>query len=106
VQNIKDGKPVEVNRGGKEVHVSDVAKAIQILLSADSVAGQAYSCYDQYISEFDVATIAKEICGSKSEIIGEQRRPKHEIDSSKIRSLGMEFGGEELLRDTLKKMLM
>ena len=105
VQNIKDGKPVEVNRGGKEVHVSDVAKAIQILLAADSVAGQAYSCYDRYISEFDVATMAKEICGSNSDIIGGQKRPKHEIDSSKIRSLGMEFGGDELLRQTIVKML-
>lgn len=105
VQKVKDGKPVEVKRGGKEVHVSDVAKAIQVLLGNDSVAGQAYSCYDRYISEFDVATMAKEICGSNSEIIGEQKRPKHEIDSSKIRSLGMEFGGEVLLRDTLMKML-
>ena len=105
LQDIKAGKPVEVKRGGKEVHVSDVAKAIQILLSADSVAGQAYSCYDRYISEFDVATMAKEICGSDSEIIGSQKRPKHEIDSSKIRSLGMEFGGQELLRKTMMEML-
>ena len=105
VQSIKDGKQVEVNRGGKEVHVSDVAKAIQILLDTDSVAGQAFSCYDRYISEFDVATMAKEICGSSSEIIGEQKRPKHEIDSSKLRSLGMEFGGGELLRETLTEML-
>ena len=105
LQDIKDGKPVEVKRGGKEVHVSDVAKAIQILLTADSVAGQAYSCYDRYISEYDVATMAKEICGSDSEIVGEQKRPKHEIDSSKIRSLGMEFGGEVVLRQTLEKML-
>ena len=105
VRSIKDGKSVEVNRGGKEVHVSDVAKAIQILLGADSVTGQAYSCYDRYISEFDVATIAKEICGSSSEIVGGQKRPKHEIDSSKIGSLGMKFGGEELLRETIAKML-
>ncbi len=105
VSDIKDGKAVEVKRGGKEVHVSDVGKAIRILLNADSVAGQAYSCYDRYISEFDVANMAKEICGSDSEIIGAQKRPQHEIDCSKIRSLGMEFGGEQLLRKTLVKML-
>jgi len=105
VRDIKDGKSVEVNRGGKEVHVSDVAKAIQILLAADSVAGQAFSCYDRYISQFDVATMAKEICGSDSEIVGGQKTPKHNIDSSKIRSMGMEFGGNELLRKTIVKML-
>jgi len=105
VQKVKAGKPVEVNRGGKEVHVSDVGKAIQILLNADSVSGQAYSCCDRYISEYDVATMAKEICRSDSEIIGEQTRPKHEIDSSKIRSLGMQFGGEALLRKTVEQQL-
>jgi len=105
VRDIKQGNPVKVTKGGKEVHVADVAKAIQILLSADGVAGQAYSCYDRYISQFDVATMARSLCGSDSEIVGEQKRPKHEIDSSRIRALGMEFGGTERLEATVTQML-
>lgn len=105
IQDVAHGRPVEVRRGGKEVHVADVAKAIQVLLNADGIAGQVYSCYDRYISEFDVATIAREICGSESEIIGGQKRPQHEIDSSKIKSLGMEFGGADRLRETIEQML-
>lgn len=105
VRNVAGSNSVKVNRGGKEVHVGDVAKAIQVLLSADGVSGQAYSCYDRYISEFDVATVAKRICGSSSEIVGAQKRPKHEIDSSKIKALGMEFGGEARLEQTVKALL-
>lgn len=105
VQNIAQGKTVEVNRGGKEVHVADVAKAIELLLNADGIHGQAYSCYDRYISEYDVATMAKELTGSDSQIIGEQMRPKNNIDNSKIKALGMEFGGTQRLRATLQQMI-
>lgn len=105
VRDISQGKPVTVTRGGKEVHVSDVARAIALLLRADGVSGQAYSCYDRYISEFDVATMTREICGSQSEIVGEQKRPKHEIDSSKIKKLGMTFGGDRILRKTVEQLL-
>lgn len=105
VQDVASGKPVRVQRGGKEVHVADVAKAIQILLLADGVTGQSYSCYDRYISEFDVASIAKELSGSESEISGGQKRPQHEIDSSKIKSLGMQFGGDERLAETIQRLL-
>ena len=105
VRNVAAGNTVEVRRGGKEVHVADVAKAIQLLLKADGIAGQVYSCYDRYISEYDVATLAQEIRGSGSEIIGQQKRPKHQIDSSKIKALGMEFGGTERLRETVKQLL-
>ena len=105
VRDVSLGKDVEVRGGGKEVHVADVARAIQILLKADGIAGQAYSCFDRYISEFDVATIAKQVCGSQSQVIGEQKRPKHEIDSSKIKALGMEFGGEALLLKTIEQLV-
>ena len=105
VRDVADGKSVEVKKGGKEVHVEDVAKAIRLLLDAEGVSGQAYSCYDRYISEYDVALMAKQVSGSDSEIVGHQKTPKHEIDSSKIKRLGMEFGGIRLLRETIEKML-
>ena len=99
------GEDVEVSTGGKEVHVDDVAEAIRILLSADDIAGEAFACYDQYISEFKVATIAKEISGSSSKINGTDREPKHEIVTDKIRKLGMEFGGDDRLRATIESMV-
>lgn len=105
VHAVKRGEPVSSAIGGKEVNVSDVARAVGILLTADGVAGQAYNCYDMYISHQRVATIAKELTGSGSEIEPLGKTPKHKIDTTKLRALGMEFGRDELLKETVEQML-
>ena len=105
VRRITTNEPVEVNGGGKEVHASDVAKAIGILLTADGISGQAYACYERYISLHEVATRAKEISGSSSEIVGEPKQPKHQIVTDKLRHLGMEFGSTDLLNQTIAELV-
>ena len=102
---MKRGDPIATKVGGKEVHASDVARAVEILLQAEGVAGQAYNCYDEYVAEQDVAHIAKEITGSDSEIADLNEGPNHQIDTSKLRALGMEFGGQVLLERTIGDML-
>jgi nucleoside-diphosphate-sugar epimerase len=105
VSAVARGQPVHCSRGGKEVHAADVAKAVGILLSAEKIAGEAYNCYDRYVSELDVATLAKEIAGSNSEITGAAKQPKHQISTDKIRALGMQFGGTGLLRKTVAQLV-
>lgn len=107
VQNVKLQRPVHATRGGKEVHAADVAAAVELLLNAaaERIAGQAFNCYDRYVSEYEVATIARELTGSSAPITGEPSRPKHQIETGKIRELGMRFGGEPLLRDTIRQLL-
>ncbi len=105
VAKIVGGQTVRCEQGGKEVHATDVAKAAEILLRADGIAGQAYNCYDRYISEFDVATLAKQISGSHSQIIGAPKLPKHEIRTDKLRGHGMRFGGTELLTQTIGQLV-
>ena len=107
VTDVIAGKSVTVEGGGKEVHVNDVAHAIEVLLNADvvSITGQAFACYDRYISRFEVAQMAKEISGSSSEIIGAPKTPKHQIVTDKIQQLGMQFGGETRLRETIEVMV-
>ncbi len=105
ISAVVRGDNVECSRGGKEVHAADVAKAIGILLVADGINGEAYNCYDRYISDFEVATLAKEYSGSSAQISGESKQPKHQIMTEKIRSLGMQFGGEELLRQTVADLV-
>ena len=105
VANVVRGETVHCRQGGKEVHAADVAKAAGLLLSAEGISGEAFNCYDRYVSEFDVATLTKEISGSTSQIIGEPKQPKHQIITEKIRSLGMRFGGDELLRQTIGAMV-
>jgi nucleoside-diphosphate-sugar epimerase len=105
VQTVVRGESVTCQQGGKEVHAADVAKAVGVLLNSEGITGEAYSCYDRYISEWDVATLAKELSKSGSEILGEQTRPKHQIETSKLRALGMAFGGDELLRQTIQQLV-
>jgi nucleoside-diphosphate-sugar epimerase len=105
VEQILRGDTVYCERGGKEVHAADVARAAELLLNVEGTSGEAYNCYDMYISQWDVAQLTKEISGSPSQIGGRQTFPKHEIVNAKIRSLGMEFGGRELFEDTISQMI-
>lgn len=107
VQAVVQGKSVTCQRGGKEVHAADVAQAVELLLDvpASKIAGQAFNCYDQYISEWDVAHLAKQVSGSKAEIRGQQTAPKSQIETNKLRSLGMTFGGPQLLEATVRQLV-
>lgn len=107
VQKIVRNKPVECRGGGKEVHAADVAKAISLLLAApaDAIAGEAFNCYDTYISDWDVAQLAQEISGSHSRIEGSQTEPKNQIRTEKLRRLGMEFGGRDRLHETVRQLV-
>ena len=106
VKAIASGKSVTCQRGGKEVHAGDVAKAAEVLLKApvDSIAGQAFNCCDKYISEWEVAHLAKQISGSQCEILGRQTAPKNQIVTTKLESLGMVFGSQPLLEATVREL--
>jgi nucleoside-diphosphate-sugar epimerase len=107
VGQVMRGELVASPKGGKEVHAVDVARAIELLLNADAkaIAGQAFNCYDRYIAEQDVARIAKELTSSRSEIGDLNRGPKNQIETGKLRALGLTFGGEALLRRTVQELV-
>lgn len=107
VRRVKQGEPVECRKGGKEVHAADVARAVQLLLDADEavIAGEAFNCYDRYISEYDVAMIAKRLSGSSSPILGKPTSPRNQIVTAKLEALGMTFGGTALLEQTIQQLL-
>lgn len=105
VEGIVRGEDVSCTRGGKEVHAADVARAVSLLLRAEGIEGQAYNCYDMYIAERDVADIARDISGSRSRIEGGRPEPKHQIDTRKIQSLGMRFGGRARLEATVRQLV-
>ena len=107
VRAVAQGHEVVCERGGKEVHAADVAKAIEILLKAktEQIAGEAFNCYDRYVSEWDVAQLAQQLSGSGARIQGRQTSPKNEVVTDKIRVLGMEFGGDQLLKDTVSTLV-
>lgn len=105
VHEVKAGRPVESAAGGKEVHAADVAQAVGILLTASGIAGQAYNCYDMYISDEMVARTAARLTGSNSPISSINTGPKNQIDTGRLRTLGMTFGGQALLEHTVGEML-
>jgi nucleoside-diphosphate-sugar epimerase len=107
IGRVLRGQRIESLRGGKEVHAADVAKAVELLLCVDAkkIAGQSFNCCDMYIAEEQVARIAKELTGSVGVISDLNRGPKHQIDTSKIRQLGMSFGGQDLLRRTVAQLI-
>ncbi len=107
VGQVLRNEPITSALGGKEVHASDVAKAVELLLLADTqvIAGQAFNCYDRYVSEQEVARIAKELSGSSSSIADLNRGPKNQIVTEKLRKLGMTFGGNDLLRQTVGELV-
>ncbi len=107
VGQVLRGEAIASPRGGKEVHAADVAKTVEILLLANArtIAGQAFNCYDRFIAEEEVARIAKQLTGSSSTIATLNRGPKHQIITDKLRGLGMSFGGEDLLRQTVAELV-
>ncbi|MFG0262510.1 MAG: NAD-dependent epimerase/dehydratase family protein [Novipirellula sp. JB048] len=105
VSAVVRGEPVDGSGGGKEVHAADVAKAAGLLLTADAISGEAFNCYDRYVSQYEVATIAKQLSGSNSVIRGEAKQPKHQIAVDKIQALGMSFGGDDLLQQSIAELV-
>jgi nucleoside-diphosphate-sugar epimerase len=105
VRSVVRGEAVECRGGGKVVHAADVARAVEILLTAPGVAGQVYNCTDRYVSDHEVATLAREKSGSSAEIRGKPKSPRHVISTEKIQKLGMRFGGQKLLEETVAELV-
>jgi nucleoside-diphosphate-sugar epimerase len=107
VGQVLRGQRIESAKGGKEVHAVDVARAVDLLLNAEpnAIAGQAFNCCDLYVAEEEVARIANKLTGSASEIAALNRGPRHQIETRKLRALGMKFGGSELLAHTVQELV-
>lgn len=107
VRNVMAGRTIDDPSGGKEVHASDVARAVELLLHADlyTIAGQSYHCCDRYVAAMDVARIAKHLTSSTSRITGSAQSPRHQIDSGKLQHLGLHFGGSARLEKYVSELL-
>ncbi len=107
VEQVTLGRPVQCQRGGKEVHAEDVARAVAILLAANAgrITGEAFNCYDRYVSDYEVAEIARRLTGSVSEVGGVPTTPRNQIVTAKLGALGMTYGGAPLLERTIQQMI-
>ena len=85
VKRVANGESFECSGGGKEVHAADVAEAVDILLHSNDNAGEVYSCYDRFVSQFEVAVIARDLSGSDVGISGTPAVPTHQMSATKSR---------------------
>ncbi len=105
VAAVVRGDDVDCPKGAKQVHAADVARAAALLLHADGVAGEVYHCTDLFVAERDVAELARSFAATRGTITGDRPGGRHPIECSKLKSLGMTFGGAGLLRATIGKMV-
>lgn len=107
VQRAMRGSFVDHPTGAKQVHAADVAKAIALVIDAprETVKGEAFNCYDRFISDDQVIEIVQQLTGQSVNILQRAPSPKNIIDTRKIRSLGMEFGGQSLLEQTVRALV-
>lgn len=107
VQQTMRGCWTDHPAGAKQVHAADVAKAISLLVKApmEAVRGEAFNCYDRFVSDDQVAEIVQRLTGQSVNVRQRAPSPKHIIDTRKIRSLGMKFGGQSLLEQTVGELV-
>ena len=105
IKNIKNGVDVEVVGGGKIVHVTDVAHAIALAIDNKDAFGKVYNLVDFYVDNMTIAKIAKEICGSKSNISGVPKQPINTIDNTESKILGVHYAGAEGLRQYIQELV-
>jgi len=107
VSDVLAGRRVDDPSGGKEVHAEDVAAAVCLLLAAqtDSIGGQSFNCCDLYVSAQDVARIASDQTGSRSDVADTNRGPKNRIETGKLQALGMKFSGRPRLEQYVSELI-
>ena len=106
VSAVVRGETVNCSRGGKEVHAADVAKAVGILLTGGRTSPEKPSTAMTATCPSSMwPRSRRNLSGSTSQIVGEPMQPKHQIVTDKIRALGMQFGGDELLRQTVAELV-
>ena len=105
INDIKDGKDVNVSSGGKIVHADEVVQAIMNALGNSSIAGNIYSLVDLFIDEIEIAETVKEITGSKSNISGTRKVQKNVMINNMAKKLGVNFRGRSGLRNYINDIL-
>jgi dTDP-glucose 4,6-dehydratase len=111
IQAVCRGENVQATGGSKTVHADDVAAAVERLLTDAPTksdidwSGQTFNCCDRFISEHEVATIAKRLTNSPSRLLGPPKQIKNQIDTTRLSRLGVQFGGTALLEATIQSVV-
>ncbi|SER15307.1 Nucleoside-diphosphate-sugar epimerase [Faunimonas pinastri] len=107
VRNLLTEGKLPAPRAATEVHGDDVADAVWRLLTAPAgaVAGRAFNCSDGVVSTRDVVALVRELTGREGPLPEPGSPPANVMDCAGLHDLGLCFGGEPLLRETLARLI-
>ncbi len=110
--HINGSGDVAVDRSSRtEVHGSDVASAVSLLLSSHDtdIRGKSFNCTDIVTSEQRVLELARRIVNEgpnpPTDDLPPVEKPRNTMNSSGLKSLGWRPGGPPKLLDTLSEIV-
>lgn len=107
IRKLKAGDPIRKPRGGKFVHVDDVAAAVVAALGCKDVAGRPVDLVDCYARWSDWARMAAEILNIDADIDeSSPPHPRNTFSKDAVRALGVEMNrGHEGIREHLRELI-
>lgn len=110
VQQVLAGQPVTSSRGGTEVHGGDVARTVVALLreasSSQWRAPDIVHLSDLYVTRRQLVALIREVAGKPGPLPPPPSEPPSNVlVCTKLAALGIELGGEPLLRRTIEELV-
>ena len=105
--NYLDGKPIQP-RIGTEVHGDDVGAAVRLMLEADSdtVRGEVFNVSDLLLDVRQILSVVQTLTGSPHPLPDAASADGYLVMSTeKLRRLGWQPGGSELLATTIRELV-
>lgn len=107
VRRVLTGQTVTESRTSTEVHGTDVAQAVEILLQApaERIRGRAFNCSDITVSTRQLVASVAETAGVRAELPEASSPVQNPMACPGLRTLGWQPGGTARLDATLRQLI-
>jgi len=105
IQAVLHDQPVISNRGGTEVHGSDVAQTIATLLMRPSLDIPTLHLSDLYITTRQIVQLTREFAQRPGDLPQPSPEPTNVMVSRYLTDLGIMLGGKPLLEKTISELV-
>ncbi len=105
VQAVLHDKPVTSNRGGTEVHGTDVANVIATLLTRPKLDIPVLHLSDLYVTTREIVRLAQSFSGHSGELPPDSPAANNVMTSRYLADVGIMLGGRPLLERTIAELV-
>ena len=105
VQAVLHDQPITSNRGGTEVHGTDVAKTIATLLMRPSLDISTLHLSDLYVTTREIVRLAREFAQRPGDLPPPSPEQSNVMVSRYLTDLGIMLGGKPLLEKTISELV-